>query len=277
MSILQVRPEDFWRSEAAHVDVTALLKAGAPPVDGRYRVAALSWPLGMNIGFAEGSGTRGDDPNDLVPHEDRRSLRALKVFASWIALEGLGARNTVDRYVGAPGEGHVVHYFAGLDQALGAGNVVRVHDLPPADGGGSPLHRFFTLGLAPNPGPQPTQIVIPSLGGLDGNVDPATFAPALPYEPANRLLPEDGYWAAKRIAAFTRAYIALSIDAGKLSDRRTQQAIQTALERRRIKILSYWFGVTTPIELVSVSGATIICATRRRDMSWCAQGSPSIG
>ena len=76
---------------------------------------------GNEYRFRRRLGDSGDDPNDLVPHEDRRSLRALKVFASWIALEGLGARNTVNRYVGAPGEGHVVHYFAGLESGARSG------------------------------------------------------------------------------------------------------------------------------------------------------------
>ena len=76
---------------------------------------------------------RGDDPNDLIDHEDRRAFRALKVVASWLELDGLGPAKTLDRYVGAPKEGHVVHYVVGLDDALGAGRVVRVTDLPPGE------------------------------------------------------------------------------------------------------------------------------------------------
>jgi hypothetical protein len=90
------------------------------------------------LGYAPESGTRGDDRNDVVPHENRRTLRALKVFASWLALEGLGPSKTIDRYLGPPGEGHVVHFVAGLDEALGAANVVRATDPPPQ--GGDRLH-----------------------------------------------------------------------------------------------------------------------------------------
>ena len=53
-------------------------------------------------------------------------------MASWLQLEGLGPAKTLDRYVGAPKEGHLVHYVVGLDDALGAGYVVRVTDLPPS-------------------------------------------------------------------------------------------------------------------------------------------------
>ena len=44
-------------------------------------------------------GTRPDDPNDLVPHEHRRELRALRVFGAWTNLTDLKAANTLDTLV----------------------------------------------------------------------------------------------------------------------------------------------------------------------------------
>jgi len=256
--IAKVSIEDFWRSDEGARDAAAVLKAGATPVLGVYRVAALGWPPGLLLGSAPESGVRGDDPNDVVPHEDRRTLRALKVFASWIALGGLGPGKMVDRYLGAPGEGHVLHYLVGLDDALGAGNVVRVTDLPPAQGGGSAFTRLITLGLWPNPPRRPTQIELPAIGQLDPDLDPKTFSPAVPYDPADRLSPADGYWAAKRIAALSPAHIALAVEAGKIGDWRAQQFIQWALEGRRMTVLRYWFGRVTPLELVSVEGTKMV-------------------
>ena len=172
-----VRSEHFWRSEAGTPDVAAMLTAGASASLGSYRVAALAMPPSAWLGHASESGTRGDDPNDVVAHEDRRVLRSLKVFASWMALSGLGPAKTMDRYVGMPGEGHVVHFLTGLDDALGADEVVRVTDLPPGEGGGSPVVRLLTLGLAPNPARRPTQIEIPALGQFEADVDPRGFGP----------------------------------------------------------------------------------------------------
>jgi hypothetical protein len=252
--IAKVTAEDFWRSEGSATDVTAILKSGPAPVNGYYRVAALSWPSGQLVGRTAESGLAGDDPNDVVRHEDRRALRAMTVLASWMQLQGLGPAKSLDRYVGAPSEGHVVHYFVGLDDALGAGYVVRVTDLPPGEGGGSSLVRFLTLGLAPNPAPPPTQIAIPSLGQLEADLDPGSFRPPMPWEPAFRLLPADGYWAAKRIAAMSSSQIALAIDAGQLSDPRARRAMQIALERRRAKVLAYWFGRVVPLEPIALTG-----------------------
>ena len=44
-------------------------------------------------------GTRPDDPNDIVPHEHRRSLRALKVFGAWTNLVDMKAGNTLDSVI----------------------------------------------------------------------------------------------------------------------------------------------------------------------------------
>ena len=142
----------------------------------------------------------------------------------------------------------------GLDDALGAGHLVRVSDLPPGEGGGSSLVRLLTLGLAPNPAPPPTQIAIPSLGQLEPDVDPRTFRPPMPWEPALRLLPPDGYWAAKRIAAISSSQIALAIDAGQLSDPRARRAMQAALETRRARVLAFWLGRVVPLEPVALTG-----------------------
>jgi hypothetical protein len=252
--VTQAKPERFWRSDAGTPDVSVMLRAGAPAVLGSYRVAALAMPPSVWIGYAAVSGVRGDDPNDVVAHENRRAVRSLKVFASWLSLSGLGPAKTMDRYVGFPGEGHVVHFLTGLDDALGADEVVRVTDLPPGEGGGSPFFRLLTLGLAPNPAPRPTQIEIPALGQLDPEVDPRSFGPSVPYEPADRLTSADGYWAAKRIAAISAAHIALAIEAGNIGDGRARQAIQNALEARRERVIRYWFERVTPVELTKFEG-----------------------
>jgi hypothetical protein len=252
--VTHVRPEQFWRAEPGAPDVAAMLAAGAPPAGDTFRVAALDMQPSVWLGYAPESGTRGDDANDVIAHEDRRVLRALKVFASWLSLSGLGPPKTMDRYVGVPGEGHVVHFLVGLDDALGASDVVRVTDLPPEQGGGSSIFRLITLGLAPNPPRRPTQVEMPAVGQFGPEVDPRTFSPSIPYEPADRLTTADAYWAAKRIAALSSAHIALAIEAAKISDRRARQTLQDVLEARRERVVRYWFERVTPVELTKVDG-----------------------
>lgn len=255
--VLQVRPEEFWRSESGAPDVANLLASGPPGMLGAYRMASLAMPPSVWLGNASETGTRGDDPNDVIAHEDRRVLRSLKVFASWIALSGIGPSKTMDRYLGVPGEGYVVHFLTGLDDALGADEVVRVTDLPPGEGGGSPFTRLLTLGLAPNPPRRPTQIELPAVGQFEPNVDPLGYSPSIPYAPAERLTAADGYWAAKRIASLSAAHIALAIEAGRIDDRRARKVLQDVLEARRDQVVRYWFERVSPLELTKHEGVRL--------------------
>ena len=141
----------------------------------------------------------------------------------------------------------------GLDDALGAARVVRASDPLPAQGGGSSLVRLLTLGLFPNPRPSPTQTELPAIGDFPADVDPGSFAPPLPYEPADRMLGPDGYWAAKRILALSSTHLALAIATGNVTDPRAQREIDRVLEARRRTVAAYWFGRVTPLEVVSVA------------------------
>jgi hypothetical protein len=259
--VTHVRFDDFQLAEGAKRDALLLLKAGPEPVGGYYRVAAVAWPEGQNLGRSPEMGTRGDDANDVIAHEDRRTMRALKVFASWLALSGLGPAKTLDRYLGAPGEGHVVHYLVGLDDALGASNVVRLGDPPPKWVRGSAFMRLLTLGLVPSRPRVVTQDDIPAVGGLSDEVHPENFDLPLPYAPADRLVASDGYWAAKRIgvlsALSSSPYISLAIEAGKFSDLRAQETIRRALETRGRAVASYWFSRVVPLDLLSFAGARL--------------------
>ena len=57
-------------------DVDDVLRRGARLPNGRYRVLASRFADGAPLGNFRYYGTRPDDPNDIVPHEDRRELRA---------------------------------------------------------------------------------------------------------------------------------------------------------------------------------------------------------
>ena len=69
-----------------------------------YRVIAGRLLSGKVIGNFRYDGTRPDDPNDIVPHEHRRELRALRVFGAWTNLTDLKAGNTLDTLVTENGQ-----------------------------------------------------------------------------------------------------------------------------------------------------------------------------
>src|SRR5262249_25410444 len=92
-------------------DLDAVLEKVARRPDGAYRVVAGRRLPGKTLGNFRYEGTRPDDPNDLVPHEQRRELRALRVFGAWINLTDLKSRNTIDTLVTENGRSVVKHWL----------------------------------------------------------------------------------------------------------------------------------------------------------------------
>jgi hypothetical protein len=271
--VVRARREDFWKTPDAAIDFERVLAKGPPAVAGLYRIAAVRWPSGQYLGQTREGGSRGDDANDLVAHRDRRTLRALRVFAAWIKLADLGPSKTADVYEGPPGEGFVRHYLVGLDEALGAADVVHTTDLPPPVGGGGPVVRLMTLGLYPSPAPKPTQIDMLAVGELDANVDPAGYRPSTPYEPDDRMLAADAYWAAMRILAIPPAGLALAVDQGRIGNARTQRYLFETLQARGRTVGQYWLGRVTPLELVGVDGNRVML----RDQAIAMNLAPILG
>src|SRR5678815_5465578 len=76
-------------------DIDSILENVARRPDGTYRVVAGRLLPGKILGNFRYEGTRPDDPNDVVPHERRRELRALRVFGAWTNLTDLKSKNTI--------------------------------------------------------------------------------------------------------------------------------------------------------------------------------------
>src|SRR6202008_3412858 len=92
-------------------DLHRILEPVARNADGTYRVVAGRLVPGKVLGNFLFAGTRPDDPNDLVPHEHRRELRALRVFGAWTNLTDLKDGNTLDSLVPEHGRAIVKHYL----------------------------------------------------------------------------------------------------------------------------------------------------------------------
>ena len=62
--------------------------------NGRMLVLASKYIEGVPVGPFRYYGTRSDDPNDVIPHEHRRELRGLRLFAAWTNHDDSRAQNT---------------------------------------------------------------------------------------------------------------------------------------------------------------------------------------
>ena len=101
-----VRRPNGKRTPFTQDDINAILENVARNADGTYRVIAGRLLPGKILGGFQYAGTRPDDPNDLVPHEHRRELRALRVFGAWTNLTDLKAANTLDTLITENGKTH---------------------------------------------------------------------------------------------------------------------------------------------------------------------------
>ena len=81
-----VRRPNGKRTPFTRDDINVILENVARNPDGTYRVIAGRLLPGKILGGFQYTGTRPDDPNDIVPHEHRRELRALRVFGAWTNL-----------------------------------------------------------------------------------------------------------------------------------------------------------------------------------------------
>lgn len=236
------------------------LTSGPPATEAGFRVSATEWPAGVDLGPPPVGGARGDDPNDIVPHRDRRTLRALGVFSSWMALSDLGPRTLRDVYEGRAGEGHVRHMLVGFDDALGAGAVVRPDEVrdPRTDGGRGFLWNLGTLGLGPRRLPPPTPLRWPSVGAFDGDVDPVHAETSMPFEPIERVTAADRYWMAKRIASVTPPLVQAAIDVGAVEPAEARDYVAHALAERAQTIVSHAFAGVTPLEVARVEDDAVV-------------------
>lgn len=255
-------PTDAQRS-ARQKRVTDHFAAGAPAREGRFRVSATRWPIGIDAGITPDFGTRGDDDNDLIAHNDRRTLRALSVFGSFLAFDGFGVRRTRDVYVGERGKGFLRHYVVTMERSLGAMSVV--DPLPPyrpLDGprGDGTLANLLLLGFAPAARPKATQRKYLALGTIGPLANPKGLETGLPYGPFVRLTRADGYWAAKKIQTLlaTPSTLEAIVDAGHYTEKGARDELLFLLRLRGRQIVGHWFHQTTPIEILGTEDKRLV-------------------
>ena len=188
-------------------DVSEILERANRRPDGSYRTAAGRLLPGKVLGGFKYDGTRPDDPNDIVPHEHRRELRALRVFGAWTNLTDMKAGNTLDTVLTEGGKGLVRHYLQDVGSTFGVG-ANGPHDWNEGweylyDGGPS-RRRLFTFGFAFSPWQTADYEDYAAVGRFEGDsFDPLTWKPRAPTAAYYELRDDDAFWAARRVMAFS--------------------------------------------------------------------------
>lgn len=233
-------------------DLTLLLNGTTIAKDGTYRAMASRFISGEIIGPFQYFGTRSDDPNDVLSHEHRRDLRGLYVFSAWLNHYDATCINTLDSVVEENGVRFIKHYLIDFGSTLGASalgpRVLRsgnayFFDLPLAG------RQIFTLGLAPSRWQFEHDPYFPELGEFGYETfDPRQWKPIYPNPAFVLRRPEDNYWAAKRVMAFSDADIRAIVGAGEYGDPKAAEWLVKCLIERRNRIGRVFLNDVLPLE-----------------------------
>ena len=219
--------------------------------DGSYRTAAGRLLSGKVLGGFKYLGTRPDDPNDVVPHEHRRELRALRVFGAWTNLTDMKAGNTLDTLIAEGGRSVIRHYLQDVGSTFGVGangphdwneGWEHVYDGPPSH------RRFLTFGFGFSPWQTATYQPYPAVGRFEGETfEPETWKPRAPTAAYYEMRDDDAFWAARRVMAFSDALIRAAVKTGQISDPKAEQYLGDVLIKRRDKIGRTYLTKINPI------------------------------
>jgi hypothetical protein len=213
---------------------------------------------GRPIGGFRYYGTRPDDPNDVVPHEHRRELRALKVFGAWTNLVDMKAGNTLDSVVTENGRSVVRHYLQDVGSTFGTGaNGPREYD----EGweylydGTLTRKRLARLGFFFEPWQTVPYVEQPAIGRFEGDeFEPQAWRPRVPTAAFLRARADDTFWAARRVAAFSDEMIRRAAREGRYSDPAAAQLLGDVLIKRRQKIAQAYLPAINPLVDFALSG-----------------------
>ena len=227
----------------------------SPQPDGTWRAAASRFLPGKPLGPWRYELVRDDDPNDVIPHDDRRELRGAYVLASWINHFDSREQNTLSMWITTDdhGRGYVRHHYIDFGDSFGSMWALRgmserlghtyYLDMPYV------FQDLVTFGGIPRAwrgnelGPT---------GNTFGYYNVETFQPdkyRTGYQnPAFiRATERDKAWMARIIANITPEAIEAAVARAKLSDPFVESELLRIVLARREKILQRWFRNLSPL------------------------------
>ena len=239
-------------------DLDDVFKRAHRSADGSYRAVAARAVPGRPIGGFKYHGTRPDDPNDIVPHEHRRELRALKVFGAWTNLVDMKAGNTLDTVITENGRSVVRHYLQDVGSTFGTGaSGPREYD----EGwellyeGELTRKRLLRLGFVFESWQTAQYVDNPAIGRFEGDsFDPQGWRPRVGTAAFFHARADDNFWAARRVAAFTDDMIRSAVRAGRYSDSAAEALLVEVLIKRRQKIAAAYLPTINPLVDFALSG-----------------------
>ena len=240
------------RRQLIRRDVDDVLRRAARLPNGRYRVLASRFAEGAPLGNFRYHGTRPDDPNDIVPHEDRRELRAARVFGAWLNHDDSRGVNSLDMLHTEGARRYVKHYMFDFGSIMGSGTVFaqrhragNEYIIEWAPG----WLTLATLGLYTRDWLHIDYPDVPaSVGRFEAQAfDPTKWRPEYPNPAFDNMRADDAFWAARIISRFSAADIRAIVSKARYSDSRATEYVTSTLVERRNRVLKAWLTGVNPL------------------------------
>lgn len=237
----------------------------------RVRMVASRWLPGRALGPFRYEGTREDDPNDVIPHQDRRDLRGGRLLAAWLNHFDSREQNSMDVWLAEDPKdkdaspGHVRHYYIDLGDCFGSeweweeiskrlGHAF-YFDAEYA------LLDFVTLGIPERPWDRASHDPQGDIFGFfsDRDFRPEAWRGGYPNPAFGRMTELDGAWAARALARFTPELIEAAVRTGDFTaPRHTAFLIGKLLARQRA-IMARYLTRLSPIADVALASPAALC------------------
>jgi hypothetical protein len=266
---------NFGAMEPFDQKVVDKILADSPHRAGLVRMQASAWLPGYLIGPFTYGGTRADDPNDVIPHDDRRELRGGRLLAAWIDHFDAREQNSMDSWMadshdakGKPDSspGHVVHYYLDTSDCLGSEwaweEISRRLGYSYIADWGDMGRDLVTLGIPVRPWDRVRRAPGEAIFGFFNvkNFEPDHWKNEYPNAAFSRMTERDGAWMARILSHFTPEMVDQLARMGKFSDPVKTTYLASVLRGRLDKILERYLTRLSPLAEVHVAGTDRLCA-----------------
>jgi len=239
--------------------VTDILREAGKNEDGSIPVVASKLLPGVPIGPFDFQGTRRDDPNDIFPHEDRRELRGLRIFDSWLNHNDSDSVNSLDMfYTDDDGASYVMHHRLDFGTVLGSG----ASTLKSHRAGNEYYFDFaqqfkagYTFGFWTKPWIKVRYPDYPEVGRFESEFfHPPDWKADYPNPAFDKMTLPDALWATRTVMRFSDEAIRAIVGTANMRDSAAEAYLVAALIGRRDKIVDYWLSRINPIDGFRIEG-----------------------
>ncbi|HXX66844.1 MAG TPA: hypothetical protein VEK07_06670 [Polyangiaceae bacterium] len=236
------------------------------------RMEASAWISGDNVGPFRYGGTRRDDPNDVIEHQDRRELRGSRLIAAWIDHTDAREGNSLDSWMADRKDsadsspGHIVHYM--LDTGESLGPIWKTYEQVTRRAGygyvfdwGVFASDFGAFGIPTHPWDYVEKTPGYELFFYFNVRDfvPDEWVMEYANTAFSRMTERDGAWMARILARFTPDMVHGLAEIGRFTNPVNTKYLAKVLEGRLERILERYLTRLSPIADVRMKDADRLC------------------